>query len=180
MSDINSNSSSKQNGSLHRRAGVQQIPKKSTRVDLTPMVDLGFLLITFFVFTTTMARPVVMQINQPYDKTDIWDEVCASCVLTVLLDKNDKISYYEGDPQTAVLKETDFSAGGIRRIITDKKQQVKLITGNAERMVLIIKPLEGSHFKNFVDMADEVTINNIKKYYIDEIRPEDNKLIQLK
>ena len=144
------------------------------------MVDLGFLLITFFVFTTTMAKPVVMQINQPYDGTPVRDEICASCVLTVLLDKNDMIHYYEGIAATAVLYETDYSPGGIRKIIMDKKELVRSVKGNADRMVLIIKPMEGSHFKNFVDMADEVSINTIKKYYIDEMSPEDKKLMSMK
>jgi len=179
MADLLNNSSSKQNSS-GKSPGVKKVTKKSTRIDLTPMVDLGFLLITFFVFTTTMAKPVVMQINQPIEQTVIYDEVCASCVLTVLLDKNDMIHYYEGISGTAVLHETDYSPGGIRKIIMDKKELVRSVTGNTDRMVLIIKPMEGSNFKNFVDMADEVSINTIKKYYIDEMSPEDKKLMSMK
>jgi biopolymer transport protein ExbD len=68
--------------------------KKSTRVDLTPMVDLGFLLITFFVFTTTMAKPTAMKIEMPNDQTTVTDPICNSCVLTAVLCNNDQIKYY--------------------------------------------------------------------------------------
>lgn len=155
----------------NKKVGVKQLNKKSTKVDLTPMVDLGFLLITFFVFTTTMAKPTVMNVVVPNDKdSSINDQVCNSCVLTVLLDKDNSIKYFEGDEKTASVKETNFSAEGIRKILVDKKQAVKNARGNADQMVLIIKPLPASTFQNFVDMTDEVAINGIKKYYVDDVR----------
>src|SRR6185369_15500461 len=91
------------------RKGVKRLNKKSTRVDLTPMVDLGFLLLTFFVFTTTMSTPGTMRVTFP--KGDIpGNEVCASCAFTVLLDRDNIIEYYEGDlTNHPPVKETSFS-----------------------------------------------------------------------
>ena len=139
------------------------------------MVDLGFLLITFFVFTTTMATPTVMKVVMPYDKTAPADPVCSSCVLTTVLCKNDVIRYYEGAIDTTRVHTTDFN--GIRQIIEQKKQMVQQARGSAEQFVLIIKPLPESSFKNFVDITDEVTINNIKRYYLDEPTALEVKLI---
>jgi biopolymer transport protein ExbD len=155
--------------------------KKTTRVDLTPMVDLGFLLITFFVFTTTLATPTVMNMNMPYDKVPPSDMICQSCALTVLLDKDNVIRYYEGMPSAnAIAGETNFSDKGIREIILQKRKAVQKLKGTADDFVLIIKPSDVSTFQNFVDVLDEVTINGVKHYYTTEIDRADNKYLSAK
>ena len=159
------------------KKGNKRMIKKSTRIDLTPMVDLGFLLITFFVFTTTLAQPTVMKVDMPVGK-DGGDPVCESCVITVILDSNNIIRYYEGDNKyNPVVNETSFSHDGIRNILLQKKRAVKISRGSEDAFMLIIKPSPGSTFKNFVDMADEVTINNIKRYYIGELDETDKKFL---
>ena len=156
----------------------KKLNKKSTRVDLTPMVDLGFLLLTFFVFTTAMTKPMAMNLVTPNDKDSTQSPICESCVLTVMLDKDDKIFYYEGMPENnPLIKETSFTTDGIRNVLLQKLKAVKESKGTADDMVLIIKPGERSAFKNFVDMADEVTINNIKHYFIDEMNDADKQLL---
>ncbi len=156
----------------------KKLHKKSTRVDLTPMVDLGFLLLTFFVFTTAMAKPTAMNLITPNDKDSTPTPICEACVLTVMLDKDNTIFYYEGMPESnPVVKETSFTTGGIRKVLLQKLAAVKAAKGTADDMVLIIKSGESSDFKNFVDMADEVTINNIKHYFIDEMNGVDRKML---
>ena len=147
--------------------------KKNTRVDLTPMVDLGFLLITFFVFTTTMATPTVMRVNMPFDKVPPADDVCESCVLTVFLRADNGIIYYEGLPTAnTIAKHTAFGPG-IRDIILQKRKAVQKIRGTADDFVLIIKPADESSFENFVDALDETTINGVKHYYLSEMEEAD-------
>jgi biopolymer transport protein ExbD len=163
--------------SAKHKSGKRQ-HKKSTRVDLTPMVDLGFLLITFFVFTTTMAKPTAMDIVQPKG-TEATTDVAESCALTVLLTKGDKIMYYEGMQQNnPVLKETVFSADGIRALLLQKKAAVKKIKGSADEMVLIVKPSDESSYKNFVDMVDEVQITGVKHYFLADLNEAENKLLK--
>lgn len=155
--------------------------KKSTRVDLTPMVDLGFLLLTFFVFTTSLTTPKAMNLIMPYDKDSVNDKICESCVLTVLLDKNNRIKYYEGAVETNTLvKETGYAPEEIRTVLMQKKAAVNKARGNGDQFILIIKPSPQSNFKNFVDITDEVTICQIKKYYIDELKNEDKRILQEK
>lgn len=167
-----------------KKDGKQRSKKMSTRVDLTPMVDLGFLLITFFMLTTTLAKPQIMGLVMPdkdIDKEDI-EPVKESKVLTLLLGGNDKVYWYEGITE-AVLDSTDYSAEGLRKVILDKKDRVKGVFGleNYKRKNkdgveeefndgsftnVIIKPTKDSRYKNLVDALDEMAICKIRYYVI--------------
>lgn len=152
--------------------------KKSTRVDLTPMVDLGFLLLTFFVFTTALSEPKAMNLVVPKDVKGPDDPVCESCVLTVVLEKNNRIKYYESAAENnPTVKETGFAPDEIRTVLMQKKAKVEQVRGSGNQFILIIKPSAGSNFKNFVDITDEVTICQIKRYYVDELRDIDKRLL---
>src|SRR6202008_1156929 len=140
-------------GGGHKKGpGVKKGKKLSTRVDLTPMVDLGFLLITFFMFTTTLTKPKTMEINMPYKDPNMKEEeknkIKNSVALTILLSKNHRVYYYEGigdDPNVAPdLKLTYFaSKNGIRDEIINKKKMVDdmkrsgALTAKDETTVLI-------------------------------------------
>ncbi|MDZ4794023.1 MAG: biopolymer transporter ExbD [Bacteroidota bacterium] len=108
--------------------GVKKAKKLSTRVDMTPMVDLGFLLITFFVFTATMTTPTTLDLNMPKDIKDPKDQTEAkeSGVLSIMLGKGDQVYYYEGklvvDAGGNNFKQTTFK--GIRDVIINKRKDV--------------------------------------------------------
>lgn len=171
-------------GGGHKKGpGVKKGKKLSTRVDLTPMVDLGFLLITFFMFTTTLAKPKTMEINMPYKDEKLTDaeknKLKASVALTVLLSKKHRIYYYEGigdDPTKAPdMKVTTFKPkDGIRDVIIAKKKFVDglkrsgQLTAKDEATVLI-KPDTTSTYADLVNMLDEMNINDVKVYAIIDI-----------
>ena len=123
-------------------AKKKRFNKKSTRVDLTPMVDLGFLLITFFVFTTRLAEPKSMNLVMPYNKVPPGDKICESCVLTVLLDKDNRIKYYEGTVENnPSVKETGYAASEIREVLMQKKQPFKNFGEAATSLYSLLNPL---------------------------------------
>jgi biopolymer transport protein ExbD len=160
-------------GGGHKKGpGVKKSKKQSTRVDLTPMVDLGFLLITFFMFTTTLSSPTAMKLNMP-DETatpEQQNEAAKSGAFTLLLGKGDQIYYYEGDdPKT--MQVTNYK--GVRDKILDKKARTP-----EDKLVVIIKPDQDATYKNTVDMLDEMTINAIDKYAMVTIRPDEYELVQ--
>jgi biopolymer transport protein ExbD len=162
-------------GSHKKGPGVKKSPKKSTKVDLTPMVDLGFLLITFFVFTTTMSQPTAMQLNEPKPDPHNELEVKESATMTFLLGKQDKIYYYSGrltDPNSQ-FKSSNFKE--IRQIIVDKKKS----TVPADLM-FIIKADKKATYKDAIDILDEMTISSIPPGHYAEVDLNDQeaKLIQ--
>ena len=152
--------------------GVKKSKKLSTRVDLTPMVDLGFLLITFFMFTTTLSSPTAMKLIMPDEtaKPEEQNEAAKSGAFTIILGKGDQTYYYEGDdPKT--MQVTNLK--GIRDKIIDKKNRTP-----ADKLVVIIKPDVDATYKDAVDLLDEMTINDIKKYAMVAVRPDEYVLVQ--
>ncbi|MBQ2123672.1 MAG: biopolymer transporter ExbD, partial [Bacteroidaceae bacterium] len=85
--------------------GNSKQKKMNARVDFTPMVDMIMLLVTFFMLCTTLLKPQTMQITMPSDKDDIKQEnksqVASDKAITIILDKDDKIYYFEGKPSEA-------------------------------------------------------------------------------
>lgn len=151
--------------------------KMSTRIDLTPMVDLGFLLVTFFMLTTTFSKPQTMEINLPV-KDEIVDPTQINTVketktITIMLGADNKIFWYHGLANKPIEGpiETNFSADGIRKVLLEKNATIK-------DMVVLIKPTNDAIYKNVVDILDEMNISNIKRYALIEIAPEDLELIK--
>lgn len=151
--------------------GVKKGKKLSTRVDLTPMVDLGFLLITFFIFTTTMSRPTAMKLALPKDVDDSEKiKIKVSAVITILMGNKDQLYYYEGDDPTKI-KVTGFN--GIRSVLLDKKRRT-----DPAFFEVILKPSPDATYKNTVNILDEMTIDDIKHYALVDITPDEYNIIQ--
>jgi biopolymer transport protein ExbD len=161
-------------GHKKKGPGVKKAKKLSTRVDLTPMVDLGFLLITFFVFTTTMSEPTALRLFLPKDteKPEDQNKVKNSGVLTVMMNRNNNVFYYEGEllPDGSNFKPSNFK--DIRTVILDKKMNTK-----PEDFVVIIKPGPDATYKNTVDMLDEMFISDVKRYALVDITSQDLQFI---
>ncbi len=164
-------------GGGHKKGpGVKKAKKSSTRVDLTPMVDLGFLLITFFIFTTTMSQATAMKLFLPKDtdKPEEQNKAKESGALTLLLGKNHNVYYYEGtlDPSASNFKSSTMKQ--IRNEILTKKRST-----NKDDLVIVIKPGSESTYKDVVDILDEMTINDISRYALVDISDVEGQLVSM-
>ncbi len=128
--------------------GKKRAKKPSARIDMTPMVDLAFLLLTFFVLTSTFSKPKTMEINYPA-KPDPKDNVKPPEVkngLTLILSKDNRIFYYKGefvlpnDPKgrpATQLEETDYSVNGLNKILVELNkstiEEIKELEKKAKR-----------------------------------------------
>ena len=155
-------------------SGKKRSKKVSTKIDMTPMVDLAFLLITFFMLTTTFSKPQTMEVNMPdKNKENKEAPVKASHAITIILGENDKVYWFQGEEEsTPTVEVTDYSAEGIRKVLFKKNKEI------GSKFVVVIKAMQKSKYKNMVDILDEMTITNTQRYAIVKILPEDLELVK--
>lgn len=165
MAEISSNSASDNAG------GKVRAKKLSTKIDMTPMVDLAFLLLTFFLLTTTFQKPYVMPLTmpEPVDDPTKLPELNARNAFSIVLAEDNKIYWWIGLDEEAKL--TNYSHKGIRKIILEETR------ANPDLM-LLIKPMAKSTYANVVDMLDEVTITNVSRYAIVKVEEEDREKLR--
>ncbi len=121
-------------GGGHGKHDKKRAKKMSTRIDMTPMVDLAFLLLTFFVLTSTFNKAKTMEINFPADPKDKKDQQKVNNALTILMTKDNNIYYYEGEfypkankdgkLETKLIK-IDFSKDGVRKVLLEKNKSTR-------------------------------------------------------
>lgn len=195
-------------GGGHGKHQKKRAKKHSSRVDMTPMVDLGFLLLTFFVLTTQFSKPKTMEINMPVIPKDttkrmkIEDETALTLLLT---EKKEKIFYYYGKfkPDASIIKTTDYSKEGVRKVFRDRNKEVieqvkKLkdqlmkrqiadstykrkameIKGAKEAVFVIVKADEKAKYKNVVDVVDELNIADVGKYALVDISAAEKQMLK--
>lgn len=170
------------------KGGKVRSKKQNAKVDLTAMVDLAFLLITFFMLTTTLSKPQSMSLGLPDkdEKVENDTKVDENRTMTVLLGENGKLVRYVGILATPVAggAPKDFSYGkdGIRKELISRKKLVLDYTGNKDKgMIVIIKPSKKSNYKNLVDILDEMAIVGVPTYAIvNDFTPEETKLLEVK
>lgn len=184
-----------------------QPTKLNLRVDFTPMVDMNMLLITFFMFCTTLSMPQVMDVVMPAKSDEPGTETPESRTVTLLLGENGKIFYYWGIPDyndKGMLKETSVE-GGLRSILLERntditakaselkqKRRNKQITEeefkagvaeikkSKENLTVIVKPTNKSNYSSLVKTLDEMQICNIGKYAIVDVAEGDQYLLDNK
>lgn len=179
MADTGISNNSGQKGSKKVR-----VKKQSTHVDMTPLADLGFLLITFFMFTTTFSKPNVMGLNMP-PKTPPDEintekpEIDLSNSISIIIGGENKLYWHQQDQlelTSETLNETDYSKEGLRTDILTARHRAK----DEEKFTVIIKPTDDSTYENLVNVLDEMEITQSTRYGIVDPSPNELSVYQQK
>jgi biopolymer transport protein ExbD len=159
------------------RKGRRRTP--TPRIDLTAMVDLAFLLITFFIMATSLAKPKAMSLAMPIKGPS--EAMPESRTMTICLGKNNVVLWYMGMPEKPLTPPqlVDFGKKGLRAILINTNKKVLQTSGKP--LIVIVKPSAHSIYANFVAALDELNMTNIQTYSVANITPLDiNMLMQQK
>lgn len=175
MAELNSDGGGKKGGKVRSK-------KQGGRVDLTAMVDLAFLLITFFMLTTSLNKPNAMDVTVPdKNKEDPEDrlEVADDRTTTVLLAGNNKVVWYSGlfDEPIEGPETIDYGADGIRTVLLRKLQEVPQMTGGSDA-IFVIRPSDDATHRNLVDMLDEMKIVDAQLFSLGNITEAENEFLK--
>ena len=141
---------------------------------MTPMVDLNFLMLMFFMFTTTFSKPNVMDLGLPAkpkkDQKQPDTEIKLSNSISLIIGKDNRIFYHQQDQAgltDQTLFETNFDREGITKVI----EQAKANAFDKTKFTVIIKPTDDAVYKNFVDILDEMAITKSEQYGVTDVKP---------
>lgn len=163
-----------------KKGGKVRSKKASTRIDLTAMVDLAFLLITFFIMATTLAKPKAMDTYWPdKSKKEIQLPVPESRTMTVLLGNNHQLEWFVGAPGATPPTVDNFGKNGIRKTLIENNKKIEAThAGPDNYMILLIKASDKATYKDFVNIMDEISITQVKSYAVVAITPAEIALLK--
>lgn len=180
----------------HGKHAKKRAKKLSTRIDMTPMVDLAFLLLTFFVLTSTFSKPKVLRMIFPEKKENPQDKPpVVKDGLTLIVDKDNKLYHYTGGlKELKQMETTDYSHEGLRKILKERNRwllnELKKIQTESDngpkndtaferkinerlekaqrdaKFVVVVKHTPEASYKNMIDVVDEFLIAQVGKYFV--------------
>lgn len=155
--------------------------KPIVRLDLTAMVDLAFLLITFFMLTTNLAKPRIMDLSVPSEAKTLPGNLQPHHVLNILLDEGNHLAWYVGQPRKPIttLKLEHCNKEVIQKIILHTRKEFTTPSKlYAENLIILIKPTNQSNYKTLVEALDAIKASATKQYSIAEVTQEDVNLLK--
>lgn len=144
------------------------------RIDLTPMVDLAFLLLTFFIFNTTLSTPTAMTTLLPADSEDSTFIARSGAISLVAGEKG--ILFYAGE-DIAQGKQIDYNTPEVlRRNLLLVQEHLLRTEGNDDKLFVMIKPTSKAAFGQVVSLLDEMKICSMKRYTLTDLSQEEAQL----
>lgn len=151
----------------------------SIRIDMTPMVDVAFLLLTFFMLTTVFNKPQTMEINLPPEETTV--EVAESNLLTIRVGEDGSIYANVGnDEPTMIVTGVDFTSKDVAKKLEALKKLRSLLIDRLQanpKLITLIKVDRNGTYNMLVDVMDELNLANITRFSIAPMQEADKKLL---
>ncbi|ANH79707.1 biopolymer transporter ExbD [Niabella ginsenosidivorans] len=178
----------------HKRSMRKVFSRSGLRIDMTPMVDLGFLLITFFIYTSAMSDPATMDLFMPKNGPPV--NTAVSGAFTILVGNNRAVAYYEGNLAANASNLSHGSLTELRKALIRKKREVmaayvpdagceakalaekrSIDDCRQNKLMVLIKPGKNANYKTIVNVLDEMSINRIARYALVAPEKEEQQLI---
>jgi len=148
----------------HRGKGKKKKTRRvGVRIDMTPLVDIAFLLLTFFMFSTSMSRPQTMEINLP--PQDVKVEIAESNLLTLRIDSDGTIYWSTG---IEAPQRLEFSQ--LRSFLVER-------SGSNPKLVTVVKVHREGKYEMMVNMIDELALANVTRFSLAAMTEQDEALI---
>ena len=166
---------------FHKKIGVKRMKKANLKIDMTPMVDLGFLLVAFFVFTTQISMPSITKLYMPHDGDPT--KIPSSKSLTFLLRDDSHVYYYYGDMEDAIKSDKIFQTSyseiiGMGNIIRLKQTELEKRKIDRNDLIVLIKANSETSYKNVMHVIDEMLINGVTRYALTDISSEEKSVLE--
>jgi len=150
----------------HAKGKKKKKKRAGVRIDMTPMVDVAMLLLTFFMLTTVFNKPQTMELNLPPD-SKVQVEVAATTLLTVRVAPNMEIYWNMGNEPTALKKIT----------IKELRPLLKEKLRNIPKLITLVQIDRDAKYNDMVDIIDELNLAEITRFSIAPLKDTDKKLI---
>jgi biopolymer transport protein ExbD len=146
------------------------------RIDLTAMVDLAFLLITFFIMATSLAKPKAMDLATPIKGPS--ESVPESRTMTICLGNKNHALWYMGMPEKPLTTPqlVDFGKARLRAVLINTNK--KVLQASGKPLIVVLKPSAHAVYSDFVTALDELNITNIQSYAVANITPKDIDMLK--
>ncbi|MCB2378391.1 biopolymer transporter ExbD [Hymenobacter sp. BT635] len=143
--------------------------------DMTPMVGLGFLLVTFFLLASDFTKTTVLQLTMPVKRAEDNGPLCnLTDVMTIVLGKHGKVWYYPGllrEGEKPEVRITDFASTGLRQVLLKQKRE-------SGKLTVLIKPSDDAKYQDIVDALDEMSITDQSGFALVDISKAEEEILR--
>ena len=161
------------NGEERGRRAKRKRKRLGFHIDMTPMVDVAFLLLTFFMLTTTFGKANTMEINIPPESSEI--KIAETNVMTFRVVQDGYVYWSIGEASPRKLRLYDEE--GAMSLGKEVRQMLSQQTRANSKLVIVVKISDKAKYKYLVDLIDEFNMMKIDRFSLDDFTDADAEAV---